>query len=226
MAAGGIAAAAIGLALGRSHAATQGRAVPPFSQSSAPPAAALDSLVLAGGCFWGMQGVFQHVKGVRSVYSGYAGGDRGTAIYDVVGTGRTAHAESIRITFDPQEISLAQLLQIFFSAAHDPTQVNRQGPDQGPQYRSAIFPRSEEQTHVAQAYIYELNNARVFEQPIATRVEIGKDFFQAEPYHQDFMNRYPKNPYIVTHERPKLDALARLFPALYRSEPLLVGVAQ
>jgi peptide-methionine (S)-S-oxide reductase len=181
-----------------------------------------DVAVLAGGCFWGVQGVYQRVKGVTGAVSGYAGGARHTANYDRVGEGTTGHAEAVQITFDPRQISYGRLLQIFFSVAHDPTQLNRQGPDFGTQYRSAIFPLNAEQASVAKAYIAQLNQAKVFPSTIATTIEPGHPFYPAEEYHQDYLTRYPNQPYIVINDLPKIDDLKRLFPELYRADPILV----
>lgn len=178
--------------------------------------------VLAGGCFWGVQGVFQHVVGVTSAVSGYAGGDRATAEYETVSTGSTGHAESVKITFDPNKISYGQILQIYFSVAHDPTQLNRQGPDYGPQYRSAIFPGSDEQARIAKAYIAQLNQAHVFNAAIVTRIEPGRSFYPAEDYHQDFLTRNPGYPYIVVNDLPKIEALKTLFSDRYQRDPVLV----
>lgn len=182
--------------------------------------------VFAGGCFWGVQGVFQHVNGVTNAESGYAGGEEKTAHYETVGSGRTGHAESVRITFDPSKISYGRLLQIFFSVAHDPTEINRQGPDTGTQYRSAIFPASERQAEMARAYIAQLDAARVFQKPIATTIEPAKNFYPAEDYHQNFMTLHPAYPYIVMNDLPKVENLKRLFPEAYRAEPVLVAVAK
>jgi peptide-methionine (S)-S-oxide reductase len=185
-----------------------------------------ETAILAGGCFWGVQGVFQHVAGVNSAVSGYAGGDAATAHYRVVGTGRTGHAESVRITFDPSKITYGHLLQIYFSVAHDPTQLNRQGPDRGTQYRSTIFPTTPEQARIATAYIDQLNRAHVFPKPIKTTVETGKMFYPAEDYHQNFLALNPTYPYIVVNDLPKVANLKRLFPEDYRTEPVLVAVAK
>ena len=181
--------------------------------------------VLAGGCFWGVQGVFQHVVGVTSAVSGYAGGSAATAHYEIVSTDTTGHAESVRITFDPRRISYGRLLQIYFSVAHDPTELNRQGPDGGTQYRSAIFPQSEEQARVAAAYIAQLGQAHVFAAPIVTRIEPGKAFYPAEAYHQNYLTENPDSLYIVINDMPKLAALKRVFPTLYRPDPVLVALA-
>ena len=182
--------------------------------------------ILAGGCFWGVQGVFQHVSGVTSAVSGYAGGEQKTAHYEVVGSGRTGHAESVRVTFDPREISYGRILQIYFSVAHDPTQLNRQGPDVGPQYRSAIFPTSAEQAGIAKAYIAQLNQARVYEAAIVTKIEPNREFYAAEDYHQDFLTRHPSDPYIAYNDLPKIEDLKRLFPDHYRAVPVLVAAAR
>ncbi|MFT3816835.1 MAG: peptide-methionine (S)-S-oxide reductase MsrA [Rubrivivax sp.] len=197
--------------------------IPPPAKDLPPPSAqGLQKAVFAGGCFWGVQGVFQHVKGVQRAVSGYAGGTAPTAAYELVSTGRTGHAEAVEVSFDPAQVSYGALLQIFFSVAHDPTQLDRQGPDVGPQYRSAIFPAGPDQLQVAQAYVAQLDAARVFGKPIVTRLEAGRGFFPAEAYHQDFMTEHPQHPYIVMHDRPKLDELKRLFPERFRSEPVLV----
>jgi peptide-methionine (S)-S-oxide reductase len=197
----------------------------PAQDESSNPGATSEIAVLAGGCFWGVQGVFQHVEGVANAVSGYAGGDSRAAHYDLVSTGTTGHAESVEITFDPRRISYGRILQIFFSVAHDPTELNRQGPDVGTQYRSAIFPMSREQQRVAEAYIAQLNQAHAFGQSIVTTIETGKAFFPAEDHHQDFMARNPHHRYIVVNDLPKVKNLQRLFPALYRTEPVLVSSA-
>jgi peptide-methionine (S)-S-oxide reductase len=178
--------------------------------------------VLAGGCFWGVQGVFQHVEGVTRAVSGYAGGDAATADYKMVSNGSTGHAESVEITFDPTKISYGKILQIYFSVAHDPTQFNYQGPDIGPQYRSAIFPTSEEQARVAKAYIAQLDQAKVYGDTIVTTIESGPGFYPAEDYHQDYLTLNPTQPYIVINDLPKVRNLERIFPELYREEPVLV----
>ena len=185
-----------------------------------------ETVVLAGGCFWGVQGVFEHVSGVSSAVSGYAGGEKRTAHYDIVGSGGTGHAESVRITFDPRKISYGRILQIYFSVAHDPTQLNRQGPDVGTQYRSAIFPLTAEQARVAKAYIAQLNQARVYDAAIVTKIEPGRDFYAAEDYHQDYMTLHPTEPYIAYNDLPKIDDLKHLFPDAYRAEPVLVATAR
>ena len=203
-------------------AAESAREIPPPAVDSAPGSATEEVTVLAGGCFWGVQGVFQHVTGVTSAVSGYAGGAKGTAEYDTVGTGTTGHAESVQVTFNPQTISYGKLLQIFFSVAHDPTQVNRQGPDTGTQYRSVIFPTTAEQTRVAQAYIAQLDQAKAFKRKIATTIEERKAFYPAERYHQDYLTNNPRAPYIVINDLPKIEDLKRLFPSIYRTTPVLV----
>lgn len=185
-----------------------------------------ETAVLAGGCFWGVQGVFQHVEGVKNAVSGYAGGKQTTAHYRIVGMGTTGHAEAVKITFDPGKISYGKILQIFFSAAHDPTQLNRQGPDRGTQYRSAIFPLNDAQAKIAKAYIAQLDQAQVFKSAIVTRIEPGKSFFPAEDYHQDFLTLHPTYPYIVYNDLPKIGNLKRLFPKLYREKPALVSEAK
>jgi peptide-methionine (S)-S-oxide reductase len=204
-------------------AAEEVRVVPPPTSDEVPASATSEVAVLAGGCFWGVQGVYQHVKGVTSAVSGYAGGDASSAEYERVGSGRTGHAESVQITFDPRVISYGRLLQVFFSVVHDPTQKNRQGPDSGTQYRSAIFPTNAEQARVAQAYIAQLGQAKAFKNAVATTLEPGRSFYPAEPYHQDYLTLNPASPYIFMNDRPKVLALERLFPTLYRSEPVLVS---
>jgi peptide-methionine (S)-S-oxide reductase len=181
--------------------------------ASSAPRSSMETAVLAGGCFWGMEAVFEHVKGVQDVVSGYAGGAAHEANYEKVSTERTKHAEAIRISYDPRQISYAQLLRIYFSVAHDPTQVNRQGPDVGPSYRSAIFPQNEAQRRVATSFISQL---RAQKHAIATRLEGGR-FYPAEPYHQDFMRKNPMHPYILVHDRPKLAKLKKRYPDLWRA---------
>jgi peptide-methionine (S)-S-oxide reductase len=181
-----------------------------------------DVAVLAGGCFWGVQGVFQHVVGVTSAVSGYAGGAKNTAEYETVSSGRTGHAESVQVTYDPRRITYGRLLQIYFSVAHDPTELNRQGPDTGPQYRSALFPTTAEQAEVARAYIAQLNQAHVFRKAIATTLEPNRTFYPAEAYHQDYLTRNPTDPYIAINDLPKVRNLKKLFPDIYRDVPVLV----
>ena len=181
--------------------------------------------VVAGGCFWGVQGVFQHVAGVKNAVSGYAGGDKDAAQYETVSSGTTGHAESVQITFDPHQISYGRILQIYFSVAHDPTELNRQGPDSGTQYRSAVFPTSPDQARIAKAYIAQLNQAHVFDAAIVTKIEPDKSFYPAEDYHQDFLAKNPTYPYIVINDQPKIEALKRLFPQAYQANPMLVSAA-
>jgi peptide-methionine (S)-S-oxide reductase len=189
----------------------------------APAATGTRTLVVAGGCFWGVQGVFQHVSGVTSAVSGYAGGEQSTAHYEMVGSGRTGHAESVKITYEPGKVSLGKLLQIYFSVAHDPTELNRQGPDVGTQYRSTIFASSDEQAKIAQAYIDQLDAAKLFRRKIVTTIERSRVFYSAEGYHQDYLTLHPSQPYIVFNDLPKIENLKRLFPENYRAEPALVS---
>ena len=216
-----------GLALrGMPTAAEGARSIPALAlDEPANPQATSEVAVLAGGCFWGVQGVFQHVEGVTGAVSGYAGGGANTAHYEIVGSGTTGHAESVQVTFDPRRISYAHILQIYFSVAHDPTELNRQGPDTGSQYRSAIFPTNPQQTRIAEAYIAQLDQAHVFAAPIVTKIESGRSFYPAEDYHQDFLTRNPRYPYIVINDLPKIENLKRLFPDLYRATPVLVAAA-
>jgi peptide-methionine (S)-S-oxide reductase len=216
-----------GLAIRSYPAAAEGPHALPAPSVDAPPGQATSAVVvLAGGCFWGVQGVFQHVKGVTSAVSGYAGGDKKTAEYDTVSTGRTGHAESVQVTFDPRQISYGRLLQIFFSVVHDPTELNRQGPDSGTQYRSAIFPANAEQADVAKAYIAQLDQAHVFKKAIVTRIEPDRTFYPAENYHQDFLTRNPGYPYIAINDLPKIEGLKRILPEVYRAAPVLVAAVQ
>lgn len=224
--AAGLLSAIVLLAISRSS-ADEGRAIPaPVLDEPSTQAMESEVAVLAGGCFWGVQGVFQHVKGVSSAVSGYAGGESGTAQYEAVGSGMTEHAESVSITFDPRVISYGRILQIYFSVAHDPTQLNRQGPDTGTQYRSTIFPTSPEQVKVAKAYIDQLDQAKVFDAAIVTTIEPGQQFYPAEGYHQDFLTLNPTHPYIVFNDLPKIEDLKHFFPDLHRDEPVLVTAAQ
>lgn len=197
--------------------------VPPPSLDSPKQPGKLQTAVLSGGCFWGVQGVYEHVNGVAKVVSGYAGGDRSTAQYETVSTGTTGHAESVRITFDPAKVSYGQILQIFFSVVHDPTQLNRQGPDTGTQYRSAIVYDDDTQKNIATAYIAQLSKAGVFRKPIVTRVDRLKQFYPAEDYHQDYLANNPSNPYIAFNDLPKIESLKRVFPAYYRDHPVLLA---
>jgi peptide-methionine (S)-S-oxide reductase len=221
---GGLAALAVLVALGF--------ALFPAGAATPIPAPALDepagrpgaseTAVLAGGCFWGVQGVFQHVKGVSAAVSGYAGGEAATAQYETVGTGTTGHAESVRITYDPSQVSFGQLLHVFFAAVHDPTELNRQGPDVGEQYRSAIFPQNDMQQRIADAYIAQLDQAKVFGAPVVTQTKRDSGFFPAEDYHQDYLTSHPTALYITINDMPKLDDLRQQFPDLYREQPVLV----
>jgi peptide-methionine (S)-S-oxide reductase len=207
-------------------AAEEARSIPPAASDVASADASTQTAVLAGGCFWGVQGVFQHVAGVTNAVSGYAGGASATAHYDKVGTGTTGHAEAVQVTYDPRKISYGQILRIFFSVAHDPTQLNRQGPDYGTQYRSAIFPANAEQARVAKDYIAQLDATGAYPSAIVTRIEPGHKFFAAEENHQDFMFDNPRYPYIVINDAPKVAALKRLLPAVYREKPVLVRDAR
>jgi peptide-methionine (S)-S-oxide reductase len=200
--------------------------VPAPAQDEPAGKATSEVAVLAGGCFWGVQGVFQHVAGVTRAVSGYAGGAKDTAQYEKVGNGWTGHAESVQITFDPRTISYGQILQIYFSVAHDPTELDMQGPDEGTQYRSAIFPTTPEQARVAVAYIAQLDAAHVFQAPIVTDIEMGRAFYPAEDYHQDYLTLHPNQPYIVINDLPKIANLKRLFPDRYRADPVLVMAAE
>ncbi|CAB3668251.1 Peptide methionine sulfoxide reductase MsrA [Achromobacter mucicolens] len=200
--------------------------IPPPAADQAASAAATatqEKAVIAGGCFWGVQAVFQHVKGVSNAVSGYAGGQAGTANYNAVGSGRTGHAEAVEITYDPRQISYGQLLQIYFSVAHDPTQLNRQGPDLGTQYRSAVFPANDSQRKVAEAYIAQLNKTGVYPKALATTIEPLQAFYPAEDYHQDYLVRNPNSLYIVINDVPKVENLAKTFPDWWRDKPVLVG---
>jgi len=214
--------AAVGFAATRST-AEEARVIPPPVVDEAAGGKASEVVVVAGGCFWGVQGVFQHVDGVISAVSGYDGGDKATAHYEMTSSGNTGHAESVQITFDPRKITYGRILQVYFSVAHDPIELNRQGPDEGTQYRSAIFPADNEQARVAKAYIAQLDTAHVFAAPIVTTIEPGRTFYRAEDYHQDFLARNPGYPYIVFNDLPKIANLKRLFPALYRADPVLVS---
>ncbi|MGA9137821.1 MAG: peptide-methionine (S)-S-oxide reductase MsrA [Methylovirgula sp.] len=213
-----------------------GAAVWPVARSAAQPAvpapaidepntASTETAVIAGGCFWGVQAVFQHVKGVSEALSGYSGGARDTAHYQLVGTGETGHAESVRIRFDPRVISYGKILQLYFSVATNPTELNRQGPDVGSQYRSEIFVANDAQRRVAEAYVAQLNKSGVFSRPVVTRVGSLRGFYPAEGYHQNFAALHPDNGYIAYNDLPKLDALRHLYPNLYRAAPTLVKVA-
>lgn len=196
--------------------------IPPPALDQPAGGAAPQKAVLAGGCFWGVQAVFQHVKGVAGAVSGYAGGQAGTANYDAVSSGRSGHAEAVEITYDPSQVSYGQLLQIYFSVAHDPTQLDRQGPDTGPQYRSAVFPADDGQRKVAEAYIAQLNKSGAYPKALATTVEPLPAFYPAEDYHQDYLVRHPYSMYIMVNDVPKVENLAKTFPDRYRDKPALV----
>ena len=195
--------------------------IPPPAVDNPKAAGPMQTAVLAGGCFWGVQAVFEHVRGVRKAIAGYAGGERSTADYARVGTGSTGHAESVKIIFDPAKISYGQILQIAFSVVHDPTQLNRQGPDVGPQYRSVIFYADDDQKRIAQAYIAQLDQAHVFARSIVTQVDPLKGFYEAEGYHQDYLIHNPTNLYIATYDVPKVENFKRTFPELYSGQPVL-----
>jgi peptide-methionine (S)-S-oxide reductase len=218
-----LALAATGLAC-QAGADAINRTIPaPAVDTPAADATGLQTAVLAGGCFWGMQGMFEHVQGVTKVVAGYSGGSKSTARYEMVGTELTGHAESVQITFDPKRISYGQLLRLYFSVAHDPTELNRQGPDSGPSYRSEIFFANPSQERVAKAYVEQLNKASVFKAPIVTKIEPLKGFYPAEGYHQDFLVKNPGHPYIVRNDLPKIDALKQVYPEVFRESPVLVS---
>ncbi|MBR1159185.1 peptide-methionine (S)-S-oxide reductase MsrA [Bradyrhizobium elkanii] len=220
-------AAAIGalavtaFAVAPSLAAEDAVIIPPPAAST--PETGIKTAVLAGGCFWGVQGVFQHTAGIVSAVSGYSGGSKANADYEKVSTGTTGHAESVEIKYDPQKISYGKILQIFFSVVHDPTQLNRQGPDSGTQYRSAIFTTSDEQKKVADAYIAQLNAAKVYKKPIVTKVGALEAFYPAEGYHQDYLTLHPNQPYIAYNDIPKVENLKKIFAENYIEKPTLVG---
>ncbi|MGE5320749.1 MAG: peptide-methionine (S)-S-oxide reductase MsrA [Hyphomicrobiaceae bacterium] len=212
-------APALGIALAGCSASSVATPLPdPAVDLPLAKAPGAQTAVLAGGCFWGMEGVFEHVKGVTRVVSGYSGGDAATATYPQVSTGRTGHAESVQISYDPARISYGQLLKVFFSVAHDPTELNRQGPDRGTQYRSVIFYTGPDQKRVADDYIAQLQKAHVFPRPIVTQVVPLKAFYDAEAYHQNYLDRHPNQPYIVINDLPKIADLQRQLPSLYVSK--------
>lgn len=187
----------------------------PVQDAPRATASGQQTAVLSGGCFWGVQAVFQHVKGVISATSGYAGGTAKTAEYEIVSTGETGHAESVQIVYDPSQITYGELLRVFFSVAHDPTQLNRQGPDEGTQYRSSVFYGNEEQKRIAEAYIAQLDQAKIFSRPIVTKVVALQAFYPAEAYHQNYAALHPNQPYIVFNDAPKVEHLRQEFPDLY-----------
>ncbi|SHH39099.1 peptide-methionine (S)-S-oxide reductase MsrA [Pollutimonas bauzanensis] len=219
-----LAIAALACGIGRTHAAERAFVIaPPAMDEPASPSHKEKTAVFAGGCFWGVQAVFQHVKGVNQALSGYAGGKADSAHYDDVSTGRSGHAESVQVTYDPAQISYGQLLQIFFSVAHDPTQLNRQGPDTGTQYRSTIFAANSQQHEIAQAYIQQLDKSGVYPRPLATTIEDHKDFYPAETYHQDYLAHNKHSMYIIINDLPKVANLAKVFSDRYRDAPVLVN---
>lgn len=219
-----LAAAAVLLPVGRGSAETA-QALPAPAVDEATGKTAPETAVFAGGCFWGVQGVFEHVKGVTRAVSGYAGGNVANPGYELVSTGSTGHAESVSVTFDPSQVSYGTLLQIFFSVALDPTEVNRQGPDSGTQYRSVLFVSSPDQERVARAYVAQLDAAHSFSQPIATQIDPSGPFYPAEAYHQDYLELHPDAPYIAFNDMPKVHNLQTLFPSHWSSTPVLVGRA-
>jgi peptide-methionine (S)-S-oxide reductase len=213
-----VAAAALLAACNLAGARSKPVALPdPAVDVAANPAATTETAVFAGGCFWGVEAVFEHVRGVKSAVSGYSGGSALSARYMLVSTGRTGHAEAVRVVYDPKQVSYGQLLKVFFSVVHDPTQLDRQGPDVGPQYRSQIFAANREQQRVAEAYIAQLEAARAFAGPIVTKVAPRDGFHPAEAHHQDYLEHHPDEPYIVYNDAPKLVHLKRMFPKLYRA---------
>lgn len=221
-----IALALLGLSCGANAEAVNKALPPPDLDTPVAEAAGRQVAVLAGGCFWGLQGMFEHVQGVTKVVAGYSGGDKATAHYEMVGTERTGHAESVEITFDPKQISYGQLLRLFFSVAHDPTELDRQGPDRGPSYRSEIFFSSPAQERVARAYVAQLTKAKVFASPIVTKIEPLKAFYAAEDYHQDYLIHNPHQPYIVYNDLPKIEALKKVYPQVYRATPVALASAR
>ncbi len=209
--------AAAGFRLARADEAP--RLLPKSELDAKTPGTGLETAVLAGGCFWGQQGVFEHVKGVRRVVAGYSGGEKATATYEQVSTETTGHAESVEVTFDPREVTYGQILQVFFSVAHDPTELDRQGPDSGPSYRSEIFYSTPTQEKIARTYVAQLNAAHAFGKPIVTRIEVLKAFYPAEAYHQDYLIHNPHSGYIVVNDLPKIANLKRILPELYNETP-------
>ncbi|WP_116091267.1 peptide-methionine (S)-S-oxide reductase MsrA [Sphingomonas crusticola] len=221
----GAASLALGAAMifGTAGVAAETAVRAPAAVVSVPNNATTETAVFAGGCFWGVQGVFQHVKGVKNALSGFTGGGANTAHYERVSDGDTGHAESVRVTFDPRVVSYADLLRIYFSVITDPTQLNAQGPDTGPQYRSALFPTSEAQRKVAAAYIDQLRRANLWKKPIVTRLERAQAFYPAEGYHQDYLTLHPDSGYIRYNDAPKVAALKKLYPQYWRDKPVLVN---
>ena len=223
-------AAALGLALafvyGTSSVAAENAVRAPAPIVTAPSTAHSETAIFAGGCFWGVQGVFQHVRGVKSAISGFTGGGSDTAHYERVSDGDTGHAESVRVVFDPTQVSYADLLRVYFSVITDPTELNRQGPDTGTQYRSALFPTSEAQRKVAAAYIDQLRKANLWKKPIVTRIERAQPFYPAEAYHQDYLTLHPDSGYIRYNDLPKVAALKQMYPQLWREQPVLVNATR
>jgi peptide-methionine (S)-S-oxide reductase len=213
----------LGAAFSHAFATERPIEIPPPVVDSPKAAGAPQTIVVAGGCFWGVQAVFQHLNGVQRAVSGYAGGDRATAEYEIVSGGRTGHAESVQITFDPNVVSYGEILRVFFSVAHDPTQLNRQGPDTGTQYRSAIFYTDDKQKEIATAYIAQLDKTGKFGRPIVTRVDSLRGFYAAEDYHQDYLLKHPTQPYIVINDLPKVRNFQQTLPELYRAKAVTVG---
>ena len=213
------------LPLIQAHSEAAVKIAPPAADAA--PADGLQTAVLAGGCFWGVQAVFQHTKGVTNAVSGYAGGAQKDANYETVSSSRTGHAEAVKVTFDPKQISYGQILQVYFSVAHNPTELNYQGPDHGPQYRSEVFPQTDDQARVAKAYIAQLDSEKAFPKPIVTKTGTMKaSFFPAEAYHQDYATLHPNQPYIAFNDAPKVTNLKATFPSLYRDKPVLVADAR
>jgi peptide-methionine (S)-S-oxide reductase len=220
-----LAVAGLGLFNATSGAVEVAVAIPAPSTDLNAPAAGLQTAVFAGGCFWGVQGVFQHVEGVTNAVSGYSGGDASTAKYNMIGSGTTGHAEAVEITYDPAVVSYGKLLQVYFSVAHNPTQLNFQGPDHGTQYRSTVFVADDAQKQVVESYIAELDAAGAYPAKIVTTIEPLEAFYPAEDYHQDYLTLNPTQPYIVIHDLPKIESLKVMFPDLYRDDPVLVAEA-
>ena len=221
---GAVAAVVIAVAayVGPLRAAEEAVVIPPPA-NDVESSTGLQTAVLAGGCFWGVQGVYQHTAGVLSAVSGYAGGDKSTAKYDMISSGTTGHAEVVEIKYDPKQISYGKILQIFFSVVHDPTQLNRQGPDSGTQYRSEIFATTKDQKSIAEAYVGQLNAAKVYPKPIVTKISGLQAFYPAEPYHQDYLTLHPNQPYIAINDIPKVENLKKLFSQNYIAKPTLVS---
>jgi peptide-methionine (S)-S-oxide reductase len=220
---GALAIAAFAVAPSR---AAEEAVIIPAPTADVQPASGIQTAVLAGGCFWGVQGVFQHTAGVVNAVSGYAGGSKASANYNLVSMGTTGHAEAVEVKYDPKKISYGKILQIFFSVVHDPTQLNRQGPDSGTQYRSAIFTTSEEQKKVAEAYIAQLNAAKAYKRPIVTKLGALEAFYPAEAYHQDYLTLHPNQPYIAYNDLPKVENLKKIFAENYIEKPTLVSSAK